>query len=101
MPEVQAEGVRTMACQVTESRTEWPSWQRARTCCPAAKKTTLAAEGDREPWDPESVERPPEAAEHPGTTTAPHQLDGGLREEPGGTCSYWPWASLLPLTFPH
>lgn len=81
-----------MACQVTEPRMEWPSWQRqrARTCCPAAKKTTLAAEGDREPWDPQSVERCPEAAEHPGTTTAPPQLDGGLREEPGGICSCWP-----------
>lgn len=62
-----------MACQAPEPQMQQPDCRQKRsgTCCLAAKKTVLAAEGER-PRDPQSVARPRTAAECPGTTIIPH-----------------------------
>lgn len=77
-----------MACQAPEPRMQHPDWrqQRSRTCCLTAKKTVLAAEGER-PRDPQSVARPPQGSRVPWDNHhPPPPFDGrGFRGSEGSS----------------
>lgn len=82
-----------------------PDWrqQRSGTCCLAAKKATLAAEGESRPRDPQSAERPLQGSRGPWDNHhSPASIRWGRAQ---GTARRhlrpWPQAHALPLTVPH